>query len=168
MNLKNFFLSRILEIVILCLGILIIILFVLGVGIFIGFKKANFSYRFEENYHRNFAGPEGGFFQNFEGKDFIESHGVVGQIIKIDDSNIIIKGKDDTEKIILTKENTVIKRFKKTIGPNDLKVDEFIVVIGEPNNDGQIEAKFIRVMPPPPMGRLDNLSQHLSERSENF
>ena len=45
--------------------------------------------------------------------------------------------------------------MKSNITTNDLKLDDFVVVIGTPNTQGQIEAKFIRVMPigmpvPPP------------------
>jgi hypothetical protein len=50
---------------------------------------------------------------------------------------------------VVIKEDTAIMRFRETIKPSDLKVDDSIVVIGEPNDAGQIEAKFIRVMPSP-------------------
>ena len=37
--------------------------------------------------------------------------------------------------------------MKSNITTNDLKLGDFVVVIGTPNAQGQIEAKFIRVMP---------------------
>jgi hypothetical protein len=56
------------------------------------------------------------------------------------------------EKIILIKEDTVIKRFRDNIKLSDLKVDDYVTVIGEPNEEGQIQAKLIRLSPPrPPM-----------------
>ena len=58
------------------------------------------------------------------------------------------------EKIILVSDATIIKRFQDTIKLADLKVDDYIVVIGEPNNAGQIEAKLIRLMPPEPKNAL--------------
>ena len=36
---------------------------------------------------------------------------------------------------------------------SDLKIGDFIVVIGSPNTDGQVEAKFIRLMPEPDLIR---------------
>jgi len=129
---------------------LIIILLVFKAGTLVGFRKAGFSYKWGENYHQNFAGPRGGFFRGFSGRDFIASHGVFGQIIKIDGSTLIIKGQENVEKIVIVKEDTAIRRLGETVKLSDLKVNDYIVVIGSPNDAGQIEAKFIRIMPPPP------------------
>jgi len=128
-----------------------------GLGVFVGYRKAAFSYRWGENYNLNFGGPRGGFFQNFQdlgGRDFINGHGVFGQIIKIDLSTgsgqaaaLVIKGQDDIERVVLVKSDTSIRGFGGDIKPGDLKTGEYVTVIGEPNNQGQIEAKFIRVMP---------------------
>jgi len=126
----------------------IIILLILGLGIFIGATKARFSYRWAENYHKNFGGPRGGFMGGFPGfpdRDFIEGHGTFGEIIKINDSDLVIKGRDDVEKVILITKDTVIKKGKKTIKKEDLKVGNAITVIGNPDNQGRIEAELIRV-----------------------
>ncbi len=131
---------------------LIILLLVFGLGMAVGFKKANFSYQWGENYHRNFGGPRGGFFQDFAGRDFVGSNGVFGQIIKIELPNLIVGGNNNTEKIIILKTDTVIRRLNETISPNDLKTDDYVTIIGSPNDAGQIEAKLIRIMPPPPAG----------------
>jgi len=134
--------------VILALCGLIIILFIFGLGIFIGATKARFSYRWAENYHKNFGGPRGGFMGGFPGfpdRDFIEGHGTFGEIIKINDADLVIKGRDDVEKIILITKDTVIKKGKKTIKKEDLKVGNAITVIGNPDNQGRIEAELIRV-----------------------
>lgn len=142
----------ILKKIIIGLLVIVIIMLIFGVGVRLGEKKAGFSYRWAEEYHRNFAGPQEGFFgdwRSFPRGDFINSHGVFGQIIKIDGSTIIIKGDDDVEKIVIVKDDTVIQRLRDTLKINDLKVDDFVVVIGEPNDSGQIEAKFIRFLPPP-------------------
>ena len=127
------------------------------------FRKVNFSFKWGENYHKNFGGPKGGFFKNFEQEDFLEGYGIVGQIIKIDGlanetiaanasstSSLTIKGRKNTEQIIIIKDNTTIKKQKETISANELKINDFIVIIGEPNNQGQTEAKLIRLMPTPP------------------
>ena len=132
---------------------LIVFLLIFKLGIAVGYQKAAFSYRWGENYHRNFGGPKGGFMREFNqeisGGDFIGGHGTFGQIISIADSELVVRGKDNVEKIIVVNENTDIRRFRDTIQIEDLIVDEPIVVIGEPNDQGQIEAKFIRIMPMP-------------------
>ena len=54
---------------------LAIVILIFGAGIFVGGTKARFSYRWAENYHKNFGGPRSGFlsdWQKFQVKDFIE------------------------------------------------------------------------------------------------
>jgi len=83
------------------------------------------------------------------GSDFVEAHGAFGSIIDIKESELAIKGKNNVEKIIVISESTDIRRFRDAIKIKDLALDEYVVVIGEPNDQGKIDAKFIRVMPPP-------------------
>lgn len=131
----------------------VVLALVFGVGMFVGGMKARFSYRWAENYHKNFAGPRGGFLENWQmppaPDDFIESYGTFGQIIKIDGTTLVIRGRDNVEKIVLINNETVIQRFKETLKPSDLKVNDPIVVIGESNDAGQIVAKLIRLFPIP-------------------
>lgn len=154
----NFMKSKTAVTVIATLFIVVLLIIIFNLGIFVGYKKARFSYAWGENYHRNFAGPKAGFLREFErdllGKDFIESHGVFGSIIEIKDSELIIKGKDNIEKIVVVNEQTDIRRFGDNIELKDLSMDETVVVIGQPDDEGKIEAKFIRVMPPPPSSKL--------------
>ena len=128
---------------------------VFGAGVKVGTLKARYSYRWAENYHKNFAGPRGGFFDNFrrgfDDDDFIEAHGVFGSVIKIDTSTssgqatLIVKGKDNVEKTILVSDKTTISNRRDVIKFDGLKIDDQVVIIGSPNEQGQIEAKFIRV-----------------------
>jgi len=135
------------------LGILIISALIFKIGMFVGAMKAGFSYRWAENYHRMFAGPRVGFFSDWQKfppflGDFIEGHGTFGEIIKIDGNTLIVKGRKNIEKIILVSEKTVIKFGRKDIKISDLKVGDKLVIIGSPNEEGQIEAKLIRLFPP--------------------
>jgi hypothetical protein len=150
MNLDKIFQSKLFRGIILGLLALVVVLSILKIGMFIGIKKADFSHRWSDNYHRNFGGPRNGFMEGFGDRDFMDANGVFGKIIKIENQNITINGRDNVEKIITVSDQTVIKRFMDTIKTSDLKIDESIVVIGEPNNAGQIEAKLIRVMPQQP------------------
>lgn len=134
--------------------LLILVIFLLGfqLGTMVGFKKANFSYKWGENYHKNFAGPRDGFMREMGmmgpgNKEFIEPHGTIGEIIKIDNQSIIIKGQDEVEKIINVKDDTVIKNLNTDVKIENLKANDLIVVLGSPNDSGQIDAKLIRIMP---------------------
>jgi len=127
----------------------ILLLLVFGAGVKVGTLKARYSYKWAENYHKNFAGPKGGFFgdlkRGFKDRDFIGAHGVSGSIIKIDGSTFIVNGGDNVEKTILVSEKTTITSRRETIKASDLKVDDRVVIIGSPNEQGQIEAKLIRL-----------------------
>jgi len=151
MDINKFFQSKIFQAIIFIITVLIIFLTGFKVGIFIGFKKANFSCNWGENYHRNFAGPKNGFFENFKedfkNRNMMPGTGAFGQIIKINGNALIILDRDNFEKTVLITDKTIINRFQETIKITDLKVDDKVVIIGEPNNNGQIEAKLIRVMP---------------------
>lgn len=127
------------------------------VGVLVGYKKAQYTYRWGENYHRNFAGPKGGFFQDFKrgfkDRDFINAHGTFGMIIQIDFSAstgqvvLVIRGKDDFEKTVMVSSQTAIRSRKEILAARDLKIDDRVVIIGSPNEQGQIEARLIRVFP---------------------
>jgi hypothetical protein len=153
MDINNIFESKLFRGIILSIAGLIVLIFVFGLGVSVGTKRADFSFKWAENYHKNFAGPREGFFNDFMGKEFIDANGVFGQIIKIGEQSLTIKGRDDVEKIVLTDEKTTIRFQNVNIKFNELKVDESIIVIGEPNDKGEIEAKLIRVMPPMPLSQ---------------
>src|SRR3989344_2811909 len=136
-TIAEFFNSKIFRIIFFSLAGFIAVLLIFKIGMIAGYKKADFSRRWTENYHMNFGGPRGGFLRDFDDRDFMGAHGIAGQVIKIQDSEIVISLRD-------------------AIKISDIKIDEFIVVIGESNKDGQIEAKFIRIMPMPPTGMMFN------------
>ena len=82
-------------------------------------------------------------------ENFPNAHGAIGKIIKIELPTLIVQDKDSTEKVILTANDTQIQRMRENITANDLKINDFLVVIGSPNEQGQIEAKLIRLVPSP-------------------
>ena len=129
--------------------------FVFFLGFFVGQKKAFFSYRWAENYHRVFEGPrKKTFFKNFFGNVFLPSHGAIGEIIQINDNTLVLKERNGFEKIILLNEKTKIQLERKEIKKEDLKEGEIIGVIGSPTEKGEIQAKFIRVFPKEKKGFL--------------
>ncbi|OGF14858.1 hypothetical protein A3G56_02195 [Candidatus Falkowbacteria bacterium RIFCSPLOWO2_12_FULL_45_10] len=156
MNLQTFFQSKKFKWLLAGIGALIIALLIFQLGATVGSRKARFEYRWAQNYHRMFGGPKGGFFQDFTGQDFVSGHGTAGDIIKIDGDNLIIQGQDDVEKIITIASSTVIKSGANDLTASALKINDPVVVIGSPQEDGSILAKIIRMfnpednLPPPP------------------
>jgi hypothetical protein len=149
MKIEDFFQSKIFKWITLGVACFLILAFVFGVGVFVGAKRADFSFRWAEEYHRNFAGPEGGFFGNIMDtkNGFIDANGCIGQIININGQKLTIKGKDNVEKIVLVSDKTTIIFQRKDLKLSELKADDNIIIMGRPNDQGQIEADFIRVMP---------------------
>jgi len=136
---------------------LILLLLVFQLGMFVGFRKANFAFRWGDNYHRMFGGPRGGFMRDFAGRDFTSGHGVAGTVISFDENTVVVKGSDDVEKVVITTPDTVVKRGRQTIQLSSLNADDRVVIIGTPQDDGSIAAKLIRVFspleaPPSPAG----------------
>ncbi len=126
-----------------------IVVLIFGAGMVVGGMKAKFSYRWSESYHKNFAGPRGGFFGDWRKmpplpEDFIEGHGAFGEIIELKDNGFVIKGRGDIEKIIIITEDTATKKGMETV-KDGLKVGDHVVIIGSPNEEGQIEAKLVRL-----------------------
>jgi hypothetical protein len=129
------------------------VVFIFGVGVFVGLKKADFSFKWAEEYHRNFGGPRGGFFGNFLGlsHEFPNGNGCFGQIISINipSKTLAVKDASGLEKNILIDDKTAITYQRQRLAFSDLKMGETIVAIGTPK-EGQIKAELIRVIPYPP------------------
>jgi hypothetical protein len=149
MDMNKIFQSKTFYAICLIIATLILLLSVFKAGTMVGSRRANFSCHFAENYRVNFGGPKQGPMMGFGDRDFMPSGGVVGEVIKIENSTITVKEANNTEKLVLIKEDTAIRKIRDEIKISDLKIDDFVVIIGEPNKDGQIEAKLIRVMPEP-------------------
>jgi hypothetical protein len=140
---------------ILCgIGIGIIAMLIFSAGIIVGFHKASFGRAWGENYNENFGmghriASMGGIEKTGMMDYFPNAHGAVGKIIKIELPNIIVQDKDNTEKSVLIGADTKIQQGRIDVATADLKIDDFVVIIGTPDDKGIIEAKFIRVLPQP-------------------
>jgi len=144
-GLIKIFESKVLVGVLYGIGVAIILILVFSAGISVGFRKASFDRAWEENYQNNFGMPSG--HPGFGGDNFPNAHGAIGKIIKIELPTIIVADQDNTEKVISMTDDTKIEKTGMAITSDKLSIGDFIIVIGSPDDKGQIEAKFIRVMP---------------------
>ena len=140
------------------IGLIIIAVISFGAGVAVGFHKARFSFKFGENYERNFVGGpfQGGpgmmgdrgprrMMRDFEGRGFRNGHGIAGNIISISNNTIVLKDRNGQENTISVSDQTLIKRGQDTITLNDLKNNDNIVVMGRPGDNGTVSADLIRV-----------------------
>ena len=146
----KFFQSKCFKCIIIAVIAIIVILLAFKAGTMVGFRRGAFSCHWGDNYHKNFGGPRGGFSGMINDRDFMPGNGIFGQIIKVEGDSLIIKGQDNLEKSVLVNEKTSIMKFQEQIKITDLKVDDRVVIMGEPNESGQTIARLIRIMPAPP------------------
>lgn len=131
------------------IGFIVVCIFTLGIQV--GIMKAGFNYQSGENYYRTF-GPKGPHHMMVVAPTMSEAHGVSGEIISIKLPLIIIADDDLTEKTVVLSDKTILRKLRDTITTADLATGDRVVIIGEPGkNSANIEAKFIRVLPPPPL-----------------
>ncbi len=148
MNFKEAFQSNRTKKLLWLLGVLVLLLLSFGAGMVLGYNRAIFADRWGENYVRNFYGGRGGALVLINGRaNMMDSHGVVGAIIDISSSTLAVKDRANNEGSVLVSDDTIIKRGQATINLADLTVGDNVAVIGNPNGQGQIEARFIRVFP---------------------
>jgi hypothetical protein len=152
MNIKTIAQSRTLRGIIIGIGLFVVVILIFQAGVFVGYRKADFSYRFGDNYSNTFGSGRSGMMNGFPQDMFIGGHGAVGKIIRINLPTIVVADQGNVEKVINISDDTVVRRFRDTVKPADLKVDDFIVVLGQPDDKGQIDAKLIRIMPSPAIG----------------
>ncbi len=131
-----------------CIGIALVILTIFQAGVFVGYHKASFSYGHDDNFYRSFGHPHGGMFPGGMHDNFMNENGAAGNIIKITLPTIVV-AEDNIEKIVSIGNDTMIRSGALTLKAGDLKVGDFIIVIGSPNTDSQVVAKLIRIVPPP-------------------
>ncbi len=160
-NLKEKDYSRKIIIGAIVVGLIILVSVSFAVGVAVGFKKARFSYEWGKHYERNFIGmqdkrakmdrpepsdlPMNGLMRKFDGRDFRNAHGLVGTIISIADNKLIVKDQDNKENTVEIKNETIIKSGRNDIKIGDLKINDKIVVMGRPGENGLLSADLIRL-----------------------
>lgn len=159
MNMKELTQSKYFKVVVASIGVFIVALVSFASGVAVGFHKARFSYAFGENYERNFGGGprnmmqggRGGMMDRFgfpgkiNGRDFRNAYGTTGTIISISGSTIMVKDKDDKENAVAVTEKTLIKSGRATVTLGELKMEDRVVVIGQPSDNGVVNASLVRV-----------------------
>lgn len=125
----------------------IILLLVFKAGMSFGYHRAIFNSEWGQNYYKNFYGNEQRLMPmiGFSDRGSMGMHGTVGTIIDISSSSISIKGSDNVEKSVVIDGDEVVRKGGNTISFSDLKTGDNVAVIGRPNANGQIEARFIRI-----------------------
>ncbi len=144
----SFLHSRSFIIILWGIAIVLLLLVTFKAGELIESQRADFAYQWGQNYYHNFFGRPSGV--DLDGNRFMTSYGAFGPIISIAAPDFVIQDQNNNvEKNILTSTNTIIREMNGNISFGDLGVSERVIVIGQPNNSGEIEARLVRVVPVP-------------------
>ena len=139
--------SRILARILIGIVALSALTAVFEIGVFVGFHKASFAYRWEKNYEHNFGDlPFGGAFIDSR---LPNPHGATGTIGEVSLPTFTIIGERENEKTVRIATSTMLRAGTQTLSPADLTAGQKAVVIGTPNETGEIEAALIRIFPTP-------------------
>ncbi len=146
MDIKKIYESKNAHYIFFGLCALILGLLIFEAGVLVGFKKAEFSEELGGNYYRAFGPAQdrtGGFFR----EDVAGGHGASGKIVRINLPTFVVSSPDNTEKVILINDDTLIRRFRDEVEAEDMTVNDFAVVLGTPDTQGHIVAKLVRLLP---------------------
>ncbi len=141
---SHFLESKKVRAVLWILGGLILLCLVFGLGIAVGYGRARFTVGFDRNYYQNFYGMSPGV--GGPGGP-IANHGIVGTVIDLGTSTISVKDGNNNEQSVALSSDTVIREENNDITIGSINIGDEIAVIGEPNDQGQVEARFVRIFP---------------------
>ena len=128
------------------IGTLAIAIIIFQAGVFVGYQKATFSLRLGDNFSQTFGQRHNGFPPPMM-MDPANDHGTAGKILSVNNATMIIADRDQIEKTVSFASSTDVKFLRDTVPTSYLKTGDFVVVIGSPNSNGNIQAQLIRIMP---------------------
>lgn len=123
-------------------------------GVFVGYHKASSSYSGGDHFYRMMQGPtpEG----MMDRDDFSPTHGASGRIVSVSLPSFIVAAPNNLEKTVTVDGQTIIRRFRDTVGQNDIHANDLVLVLGDPDQSGTIQARFVRLMPAQPVTGVDS------------
>lgn len=152
-NLKELTQSKSFQGILIGIIISIIALLIFQAGVTVGQHKARFGDRMGEHFERNFVDMNReGFSPSLGFGEMLPpgGHGAAGEVMSVTLPTFVIAGPDNLERTIVVTDETVIRQYRNEVNTESIRTGNFVVVLGEPNDKGEIEAKLIRFLPPPP------------------
>ncbi len=147
MSFKEFTQSKNFSRIISTIGALLVALIIFQAGIFVGYRVAAFSINWDNAHNGNARDPRSIFAPFDRDADDMNPHGAIGEIISVHLPSVMIKGSSGNESIILISSTTSIRNMRNQASTSDLKIGADIVTVGTPDEQGQVHAALIRIMP---------------------
>ena len=124
------------------------VLVVFGAGMVVGYRQGIFASRFGRDYLANFRGGVSMMADVMPGgPPPLNQYGIAGTVLGVDPSSSVIsvEGPSGDEGWVVVNGRTMIREENRTVPLTDVIPGNTIVVIGDPNGQGQVLARFIRV-----------------------
>jgi len=74
-------------------------------------------------------------------------HGVFGSVLSASGTSMTVEGQDGMEHTVIFFGNTQIRRGQAAATTTDFQVNQRVGIFGDPNDQGGIDAKLIRIFP---------------------
>lgn len=143
----------ILTAVIILLVLFLAAILIFAIGMKVGYRKAMFSYHWNDTYAQEFGGPRSPFMMMDNNADETPNpHGAFGTVIAVRMPNIVIKNKNEAERLVNIGTTTVVRRFHDLAASTTIRVGDNLVILGNSDDNGYINATFIRIVPSMMMG----------------
>jgi hypothetical protein len=155
---NNLLESKVVRTVIWVLGGLIVIFLAFGLGVRVGEGRVGFAKGLDANYFQDFPGivVRGGQVSvavpaNIRASGMmpvpVVVHGLAGTVLAVAPPIIAVQDGQNNEQSVMVATGTIIREYDGTIMVSGITVGDQVAVIGSPNADGQVVARFIRVFP---------------------
>ncbi len=145
---KNIISSKKVRLTASVIGALILALLIFHAGVVFGSHRNSFgSPSGRPDMGRGFRPPfmPGGFEMP---RGFISSsHGAVGAITEITLPTFTMETREGTSQTIFISTSTIIRNIDDSTNTSALSIGNQIIVLGDANNEGRIDAKLIRILP---------------------
>lgn len=148
--------------IVIVIGAVLVAMLVFWAGLAVGYKQAEFSYRWDRHYAEVFGGKGSPFFMSFrhDGDDQpFPPTGAAGTIVGVHLPSVAVKGPDQAEKVVLIGSSTQLRLLHGTASTTDLRIGSFLIALGQPDANGRIQATFIRILPPPSPSDISTSTQ---------
>ena len=153
-SLSQFFQSKLFAGIIVGVCIMLVVICIFEAGIVVGYHEASFSSQWGENYGKNFGDSNPENQMGLPDMHAPNPDGILGKIVSVSPASastttIVISSSQKPEEKILINSNTIIRNHEDTIDASALTVGTSVVILGSANDQGEIQASLIRVVPDP-------------------
>jgi hypothetical protein len=146
-----FFRSKLFIGIIFGVCIMLVVMGIFEAGVMVGYHEATFSSRWGQNYERNFGSM--GMMPGLPNDHLPNPDGTFGKIISVSTAasttTLVVNSPQNPEEKVVVSADTLVRDHMNTINATSLNIGSYVVVLGSPNDQGEIEAKLIRVVPAP-------------------